>query len=58
LPKVGSKARGDLHVELSLEVPSGLSEAQQKALSAWAADLPTSTHPRRASFDRAVEERS
>ncbi len=58
LPKLGSKARGDLHVELSLEVPTGLSEAQQQALSAWASELPPATHPRRAAFDRAAEERS
>lgn len=58
LPKVGSKARGDLHVELSLEVPTGLSEAQQQALSAWASELSPATHPRRAAFDRAAEERS
>ncbi len=58
LPKMGAKARGDLHVELSLEVPTGLSDAQEKALAAWAESLSPATHPRRASFDRAVEERS
>lgn len=58
LPKVGSNARGDLHVELALEVPTGLTDAQQHALSSWADALTPATHPRRASFDRAVEERS
>ena len=58
LPKVGSKSRGDLHVELSLEVPVGLSPAQQSALAAWADSLDSVHHPRRASFDRAVEDRS
>lgn len=58
LPKVGAKGRGDLHVELTLEVPQGLTGAQSQALRAWSESLPPATHPRRATFDRAVEDRS
>jgi molecular chaperone DnaJ len=58
LPKVGSSARGDLHVELSLDVPQGISEAQAQSLRAWANSLAPTSHPRRARFDRAVQERT
>jgi len=58
LPRLGLKTRGDLHVQLALEVPTGLSSAQRDALRAWSADLAPTAHPRRAAFDRAVEDRS
>lgn len=55
LPRVGKKTRGDLHVQLVLEVPQGLDETQRAQLAAWARSLPPAAHPRRAHFDRAVE---
>lgn len=57
LPKVGRKSRGDLHLQIVLEVPEGLTEAQQAELARWAESLPPTAHPRRATFDRAVEAR-
>jgi molecular chaperone DnaJ len=58
LPRLGASSKGDLHVQLVLEVPTGLDADQRKALEQWARSLPTSSHPRRAAFDRAVQERS
>ena len=58
LPRMGTASRGDLHVELTLDVPQGLNPAQADALTAWARALPSTSHPRRARFDRAVQERS
>ena len=58
LPRMGTASRGDLHVELTLDVPQGLNPAQADALTAWARALPSTSHPRRARCDRAVQERS
>lgn len=58
LPRTGTASRGDLHVELALDVPQGLDPSQAEALRTWAHSLPATTHPRRARFDRAVQERS
>lgn len=57
LPRVGGGARGDLHLQVVLEVPTELTADQQRALSAWAASLAASSHPRRKAFDDAVRER-
>lgn len=58
LPHVGQgPGRGDLHLQLALEVPSDLEESQRQQLVAWASTLPRGTHPRRAQFDQWVEER-
>lgn len=57
LPRVGTGIRGDLQMHVVLEVPTGLSPADEKALATWAASLPDSAHPRRKSFDDAVRER-
>ena len=57
LPTVGRGRRGDLHVELTLEVPAGLPPEAREALERWVGDLPTGAHPQRAAFDRALEER-
>ncbi len=57
LPALGGGARGDLHFQLALEVPEGLDPSMRAGLSGWAATLPVGAHPRRATFDRAVEAR-
>jgi molecular chaperone DnaJ len=57
LGKADSGQRGDLHLQLVLEVPAGLEEAQRQQLEAWAAALPRGSHPRRAQFDQLVQER-
>jgi len=58
LPRLGQGTRGDLHVQLTLEVPHGLEAEQRQQLEQWARSLPPTSHPRRAAFDRAVQERS
>jgi len=57
LPRVGGGHRGDLHLQVVLEVPTDLTSEQQQALSAWAASLDSHAHPRRQAFDAAVRER-
>ncbi len=57
LPAVGRTARGDLHLEAVLTVPSDLTPAQREALAAWADTLSDASHPQRQSFDRHVQER-
>ena len=57
LPKLGQDTRGDLHIQLTLEVPSGLDDERIEALRGWAEALPPSMHPRRAQFDTLVEDR-
>jgi molecular chaperone DnaJ len=57
LPQVSRGARGDLHLQVELQVPVDLSPSERTRLSAWAAALPAERHPRRMAFDRAIEER-
>jgi molecular chaperone DnaJ len=57
LPHMKGGARGDLHLELQLEVPEGLDEAERRALRAWAEALPDARFPRRRSFHDAVRAR-
>lgn len=57
LPNVGRKSRGDLHLQLVLEVPEGLDASQRDALLEWASNLPDSAHPRRAKFTATMESR-
>ena len=57
LPRVGRSTRGDLHLQVTVEIPTGLSEADGDALRDWATTLPDMAHPRRSHFDRVVEER-
>jgi molecular chaperone DnaJ len=49
--------RGDLHLEIQVEVPIGLSEAERARLAALFASLPVDRHPQRAVFHQAVQER-
>ena len=57
LPKVGRSMRGDLHIQLVLEVPTELDASQRQALHEWADGLAPSQHPRRLEFDEAVRSR-
>ncbi|MEQ1565911.1 MAG: molecular chaperone DnaJ [Myxococcota bacterium] len=57
MPHVGKPGRGDLHLQLVLEVPNSLDESQRGALETWARQLPRGAHPRRAHFDQLVQER-
>jgi molecular chaperone DnaJ len=57
LPQTGRSTRGDLHLQLLLELPASLSEAQRQQLESWTRALPKSSHPRRATFDQLVQER-
>ena len=57
LPRVGRTRRGDLHMEIELEVPAHLDDAQRQVLAQWAQTLSADTHPSRAAFDKSVQER-
>lgn len=57
LPRVGRSGRGDLHLQVELEIPAGVDALQRRAIEALVASLPDQAHPRRAAFDRAIEER-
>lgn len=58
LPRVGKSGRGDLHIQLALELPTDLDELQRQAVEVLARSLPREAHPKRAAFDRAVEVRA
>lgn len=58
LPRVGRNRRGDLHLEVTLEVPGQLDASHRDTLRSWADTLPDATHPERAAFDAAVQERT
>lgn len=58
LPRVGRSGRGDLHLQIQLELPASLDGLQRQAIEALARSLPREAHPRRAAFDRAVEARA
>jgi len=57
LTKVGRTQRGDLHVELDLELPAGLTQTATSELQAWDDGLPASAHPLRVQFDKHVQDR-
>ncbi len=58
LPRVGRSGRGDLHLQIVLELPTSIDELQQQAIQALAKSLPEEVHPKRAAFRRAVEARN
>lgn len=58
LPRVNRAGRGDLHLHLQLELPSEIDDLQRRAIEALANTLPADAHPKRAAFDRALEERA
>lgn len=57
LPRVSRSGRGDLHIQVQLELPATVDDLQRRAIEAVAASLPTAAHPKRAAFERALEER-
>jgi molecular chaperone DnaJ len=57
LPKVSGSGRGDQHLQLAIEIPEQLTEAQADELRKWNTSLGRHVHPLRARFDRYVEER-
>jgi molecular chaperone DnaJ len=57
LPRFRGAGNGDLHLELVLEVPTSLTEAERARLAAWAGALSSDRHPQRAAFAAAVEAR-
>ena len=57
LPRYRGAGRGDLHLEVQVEVPASLTDAERARLAAFVESLPADRHPRRAAFERAVQER-
>lgn len=58
LPHVGRSGRGDLHIQVALEIPVSLTPEEEEGLRRWAQVLPDDRHPKRAAFQRALEERA
>lgn len=58
LPRVGRPGRGDLHAQVTLDIPTALSADQRRTLAAWSDALSADAHPRRAAYDAALAERS
>ena len=52
------KGRGDLHLQVVIEVPKGLDSAQIEALKHYAGLTGPEAHPLRAAFDLKVADRS
>jgi molecular chaperone DnaJ len=57
LPRLGRSGRGDLHLQIELEIPQNLRSASADALQKWSLELKEENHPRRAAFDEAVRRR-
>ena len=57
LPHHGKGGRGDLHLEVQLEVPSELGDDERLRLAAWHDALPDTRHPQRAAFREALDTR-
>ena len=57
LPRVGRTSRGDLHLEVVVEVPSGLSAGDRRALQQWADALGAHHHPFQTKFQQSLQER-
>lgn len=59
LPRVSAvQERGDLHLQVTIEVPEGLSPEQRELLARFGATMVATQQPRRMAFDHAVKERS
>jgi molecular chaperone DnaJ len=57
LPRVGRAGRGDLHLQVLLEVPEALPDGARDALSAFRAAIADDAHPKRRTFDQATRAR-
>ena len=58
LPTMKGGRKGDLHIELEVEIPSKLSDAQETALKELDGILDESAHPRRKAFMENMRSRS
>jgi len=56
LPHVGGNDRGDLHLQLTIDVPTQITPEQEEALRLYAERMGPAQHPRRAAFDAYVDE--
>ena len=57
LPAVSKAKRGDLHLQLRLELPTELTQAQRAELKRWSDTLQDTAHPDQSEFRKAMEER-
>jgi molecular chaperone DnaJ len=57
LPRLGRAERGDLHLQVTLEIPERLAGDDKDALVRWAKSLSAGSHPKREAFGAAVEQR-
>ena len=57
LPRLGRPGRGDLHLQVALEVPEQLGAQQRADLETWSRSLDPLAHPKRHRFDEAVRDR-
>ena len=58
LKPVDGKRRGDLHIKVVVEVPSGLDPSQQDALRNLAGTIGVDAHPRRRAYEAAILSRT
>lgn len=57
LPKLGRSERGDLHLQVDLEIPRNLRSGSADLLQQWSGELKAENHPRRTAFNEAVRRR-
>lgn len=57
LPRRGRGGHGDLHLQITLEVPRDLTDDEARRLRDWAEALGDDRHPEHAAFRAAVEDR-
>jgi len=57
LPRTDRGGRGDLHLQMVLDVPEALNDEQRTSLSKWAQAVTPDQHKRRHAFDQALKER-
>jgi molecular chaperone DnaJ len=55
LPKLGKTDRGDLHLKLSVDIPTALTPEQIEAIGVFNERIKPSDHPQRREFDALVE---
>jgi len=58
LPSPRNSSRGDLHVEVELEIPTGMTDAQRTQLQEWNNELGEAAHPRIHTFRTSTRKRS